>query len=239
MSDRTPDTDAMSIRPDPPARLRGVADALAMSAAEAICQGKEAMPVIALVRFQPEAVDLLEVEMGDAEQREQLARDVRSAAHAFGADGVILLSEVWAAPQRTHDVPYQFGEIPTLPDREERLMVTLETVDGHWTGLAPITGAGLDRRVGELAFRPDRASGGRFTNLLSTPAQAAARADALVRLAAALRAAGLDPDGEGSDVKPLEHLHRVLVQNPAVEVDEAKIGTLVLTVQILQMAWGK
>lgn len=232
----------MSEQPAPPVLLREIADALVMSAAETICRGQEATPVVALLRASEQPpygqTRLLEIELGaDEAQRERLARALRRAAHEFGATGTVLLSEVWGAPEHRRGERYQFGEIPALPDRVERLMVMLGTAEGHWMGLAPITGTGLDRRCGALVYRFDEGRG-RFANLIATPAQVAARNDALARFEAALRAAGLDPELATDGVKPLQHLHDVLVQNPAVTVDASKIAALVLAVRVLQQAWA-
>lgn len=207
-----------------------IAESIAMVARTDICQGGEVTPAIMLMNTTKALMRHPVMCMEGPEERDRMAQEARLLADEIDADLAIVVSEAWAQPVANRAamaaLRAQYGDsIANMPDRQEILLLTVETAEHYWMGRAPITGAGLDRRCGEVQYEQSDNEPGRFTNFLCSAADKAALAATLAKARAALDAIGVDPDTqvryEGARRRLIDILRRTLVKNDQYDVDDA------------------
>lgn len=221
-----------------PANLRAIADSIAMIARQDIGQGREVPPGIFIMRTSDGGMWSPKMAMTEPDERELMAQETRLLADEHDADVVILLSEAWARETRSlaemAEMRAKYGNsIAAMPDRQDILLLSVETPEHYWSGRAPISGAGPDRRCGELVYELADTELGRFTHFLSTPAEKLRRAEVLAQVEAAMRAKGHDPQQltryDGAQRPLIDVLRRVMVRHQAGEYHPGRLDELVAT----------
>jgi hypothetical protein len=219
-----------------PPHIKAIAENIAMTARTTICQGKEVAPELFVMNTAKALVSQPKMRMGAPEDRDLMAQETRLLADEMDADVVILLSEAWAQPVtkpgEMEALRAQYGgHIANMPGRQEILLLTVETAGHYWQGKAPITGAGLDRRCGDVQFQCELAGQerGRFTHFLASPADKAKLTATLAKVRAILEAKGINPEApvnyDGGKRGRLDILRRLMIKN-------AQFGTTDLRLQL-------
>lgn len=215
-----------------PEAAKGIAEAIAMVARTEVGQGREVAPAIFVLRLADGTMRHPTMRMGEPEERDRMAQETRLIADDMNADVVILLSEAWTrkatSPEEMAAMRAKYGDsIADMPDRQDILLLSVETAGHYWCGRAPITGRGLDRRCGEVVYELADDEQGRFTHFLATPAEQAARDATLAKVRAMLDTKGVNPDTlvdhDGAKRRLIDICRRVLVRHGQSEVDEARL----------------
>jgi hypothetical protein len=218
-----------------PPHIKAIAENIAMTARTEICQGRELAPQIFVLNTAKGLMTSPTMRMGAPEERERMAQETRLLADDMDADIVILLSEAWAqavgSPAKMAALRAQYGgRIANMPDRQEILLLTVETVDHYWQGKAQITGTGLDRRCGDVRYVLGDDEHGRFTHFLASPADKAQLATTLANVRAILDAKGVNPDAkvnyDGTKRGRLDILRSLMIKN-------GQFGTTDLRLQLV------
>jgi hypothetical protein len=217
-----------------PPHVKAIAESIAMTARTEICQGREVAPQIFVLNTAKGLMTQPTMRMGDPEDRDLMAQETRLLADEMDADAVILLSEAWAqqvnTPAKMAALRAQYGgRIANMPGLQEILLLTVETADQYWQGKAPITGAGLDRRCGDVQYAHELAGQehGRFTHFLASPADKAQLATTLAKVRAILDAKGFNPEAlvnhDGTKRGRLDILRRLMVKNGQFETTDLRL----------------
>lgn len=220
-----------------PPHIKAIAEGIAMDARATICQGGEVVPEIFVLNTTKELLVQPTMRMGELAEREQMAQETRLLADEMEADVVILLSEAWAQATKRglaemEALRAQYGgSIANMPARQEILLLTVETAGHYWSGRAPITGSGLDRRCGEVIYELADEERGRFTHFLATPAEKAQLAKTMDMVRAILGTLKVSPDTvveyEGEQRSMLDTVRRVMVKNSTFVADPIRLGMAV------------
>ena len=110
---------------------------------------------------------------GSVEDKDQSAREIRSAALALAADFVFTIVEAWSL--RPDKIPQmnaildQYGSISASPYAIDTCSLMLETRHGMWAAQPQIKPNGISRKkrtIGVVGFRYFSEVAGRFMHLL-------------------------------------------------------------------------
>lgn len=117
-------------------------------------------------------VGVVQLDMSTVEAKDASASFIRQFAAKQDADFVVLVLETWRLPESaTKDFMANRSKYPTVsshPDKEECVMVSVETHAGTKMGMAKITREGGKPTFGEIEWQPPSVENrGRFTNFLS------------------------------------------------------------------------
>jgi hypothetical protein len=113
----------------------------------------------------------------DMKHKDQSAKLVTELCKQIRADYVIMISEVWALSGK---VPNEEMEriaatresIAEHPDREDIVMISLETYQGYWLGRSPIKSLGGKKRgFDDIQFEMAKEIEGRFASFLPRSTQ--------------------------------------------------------------------
>ena len=214
-----------------PPEVSNIIDLVVMEFRERMASGDEPAPHYYVLNYTTKWYKGGPTDMGSKSERPALAKKILDLSEALDADAAMLISEVWATPEGVSEdearaMHEKYGGASKMPGRREMLMINLQTHDGVFMGLAPITGKGLDRRCGDFKVRKDtRPPSERneiFGHLLHSRVEVALRKELMDDFSRKMTAANLDPHAPIGDKSPYQTISERLKAMPPGWLEEVE-----------------
>lgn len=156
-----------------PERYADLADSLIGTARSLLESGKSLQAFAFVGNPVTQAILPVMLDTSSPEAKEYSARAVRAAAEQVQADFVFTVVEAWGLPDdklpMARDILDEYGSISACPFRVDAVSFTLETHEGIWAAMLPLTplkGPVKRRTFGQAQLLFAEGMQGRFVGLL-------------------------------------------------------------------------
>lgn len=218
----------------PPAEYAGLLGTIMEKVQQNLKAHDQLLPVAFLINLKKNKIDVVAANFADDAAKDFFAETVRQRASRFEAEAICFASEAWSLPEKYSTKEHMdriyrvYGSLSNFPEREEIVMLSLQTHDGLWMATSRISTAKKGRKATGFKWMKSDGSDGRFTKLLPPKYATPEEVDTFLQLARyKMVEAGLDPDEKQGDRSLIQILESHSRNAPAARLTEEVLDALI------------
>lgn len=218
----------------PPAEYAGVISNVLDKVRHNLKVHDQLLSVAFLINLEQGKIELVAGEFDGEDAKDYFSETVRQRASRMQAEAICFVSEAWTLPEKystqedIERIRKVYGSISEFPEREEIIMVSLETHDGMWMARSGIAPAKKGRKPTGFSWLKADGMTGRFAHLLPPRYASPQQVSTFLQLARyKMVAVGLNPDMVMEEHSLISLLEKHVRNAPASRLTEEVIDALI------------
>lgn len=218
----------------PPAEYAGVIGNILDKVKHNLKAHDQLLSVAFLINLEQGKIELVAGEFDGEDAKDYFSETVRQRASRMQAEAICFVSEAWTLPEKYSTQEHidrirnVYGSISAFPEREEIVMVSLETHDGLWMARSGIAPAKKGRKPTGFSWVKADGMTGRFAHLLPPRYATPQQVSSFLQLARyKMVSVGLNPDTVMEEHSLIGLLEKHVRNAPAAKLTEEVIDALI------------